>query len=205
MHPAAIRYNQRPQHAFVLKHLQQFGSCIINMQWVMPCTCITTHTHICSHAIIYTCRLRCVSAGVGTGGTSVQWTPSILNPDLGLVSVFTCKWSTTICGPSRLLCPSSRLGPGKRAARQMGGPHQMGSHGQRAKLQEKGEGRGCLVWQPLKQQGLPHSMDVVHGLVSFSDWREQGERGKELIMGLRTTGAKLEKTKNKEKSADQCD
>lgn len=48
-------------------------------------------------------------------------------------------------------------------------------------------------------------MDVVHGLVSFSDWREQGERGKELIMGLRTTGAKLEKTKNKEKSADQCD
>lgn len=88
------------------------------------------HAHICTH-----------------GGTSVQRTPSILNPDPGLHSVFTCKWSTTICGPSRLLCPSSRLGPGMRAASQMGGPHQMGSNAYGAKRREerkKREGRGCL-------------------------------------------------------------
>lgn len=121
--------------------------------------CVCTHAHICTHR-----------------GTSVQRTPSILNPDPGLVSVFTCKWSTTICGPFRPLCPSSRLGLGKRAASQMGGPHQMGSRGYGAKRSE-GRGKRLPAWQPLKQQGLPHIMDEVHGLVSFSDWRA-GERCK---------------------------
>lgn len=65
---------------------------------------LPVHAHICTHR-----------------GTSVQRTPSILNPDPGLHSVFTWKWSTTICGPSRLLCTSSRLGLGKRTASQMGG------------------------------------------------------------------------------------
>lgn len=64
----------------------------------------------------------------------------------------------------------------KRAASQMGGPHQMGSRGYGAKRFE-GRGKRLLAWQPLKQQGLPHSMDVVHGLVSVSDWRA-GERRK---------------------------
>lgn len=133
------------------------------------------NTHTCSHTILYTCRCLhthtemrvCTHAHICTHrGTSVQRTPSILNPDPGLVSVFTCKWSTTICGPFRLLCPSSRLGLGKRAASQMGGPHQMGSHDYGAKL-SKGRGKRLPAWQPLKQQGLPHSMEVVHGLVSF--------------------------------------
>lgn len=116
----------------------------------MPCTYMKTHWHAraWSHTIIYTCRRVCTHAHICTHrGTSVQRTPSILNPDPGLLSVFTCKWSTTICGPFRLLCPSSRLGPGKRAASQMGGPHQMGSRGygaKRSKEKEEREGRGCL-------------------------------------------------------------
>lgn len=103
-----------------------------------PCMHMLTHNHIRLPVHAHICTHR---------GTSVQRTPSILNPDPGLHSVFTCKWSTTICGPSRLLCPSSRLGLGKRAASQMGGPHQMGSHGYGAKRCEerkKREGRGCL-------------------------------------------------------------
>lgn len=48
----------------------------------------------------------------------------------------------------------------------------MGSRGYGAKRFE-GRGKRLLAWQPLKQQGLPHSMDVVHGLVSFSDWRAE--------------------------------
>ncbi|KAK2830541.1 hypothetical protein Q5P01_018472 [Channa striata] len=63
----------------------------------------------------------------------------------------------------------------KRAASQMGGPHQMGSRGYGAKRFE-GRGKRLLAWQPRKQQGLPHSMDVVHGLVSFSDWRAEERR-----------------------------
>ena len=150
------------------------------MYWIMPCTYMNTHTHAhaCSHTIIYS-RLRvCTHAHICTHrGTPVQRTPSILNPDPGLVSVFTCKWSTTICGPSRLLRPCSRLGLGKRAASQMGGPHQMGSRGYGAK--RFGErGKRLPAWQPRKQQGLPHIMEVVHGLVSFSDWRAgEGCRG----------------------------
>ena len=54
--------------------------------------------------------------------------------------------------------------------RWVGGPHQMGSHGYGAKLSEE-RGKRLPDWQPLKQQGLPHSMEVVHGLVSFYDWR----------------------------------
>lgn len=137
------------------------------MYWIMPCTYMETHTH--AHTQSYTRAGACTRthAHICTHrGTSVQRTPSILNPDPGLVSVFTCKWSTTICGPFRLLCPSSRLGLGKRAASQMGGPHQMGSHDYGAKL-SKGRGKRLPAWQPLKQQGLPHSMEVVHGLVSF--------------------------------------
>ncbi len=151
------------------------------MYWIMPCTYMKTHrrARACSHTIIYTCRGVCTHAHICTHrGTSVQRTPSILNPDPGLVSVFTCKWSTTICGPFRLLCPSSRLGLGKRAASQMGGPHQMGSRGYGAKRSEE-RGKRLPDWQPLKQQGLPHIMEVVHGLVSFSDWRA-GERAKGL-------------------------
>lgn len=116
----------------------------------MPCTYMKTHRHARarSHTIIYTCRRVCTHAHICTHrGTSVQRTPSILNPDPGLLSVFTCKWSTTICGPFRLLCPSSRLGLGKRAGSQMGGPHQMGSRGygaKRSKEREEREGRGCL-------------------------------------------------------------
>lgn len=141
------------------------------MYWIMPCTYMKTHKRACSHTIIYTRRRVCAHAHICTHrGTSVQRTPSILNPDPGPVSVFTCKWSTTICGPVRLLCPYSRLGLGKRAASQMGGPHQMGSRGYGAK-RSKERGKRLPAWQPLKQQGLPHSMEVVHGLVSFSYWK----------------------------------
>ena len=144
----------------------------------MPCTYMKTHWRACARAHTQSYTLAggvCTHAHICTHrGTSVQRTPSILNPDPGLVSVFTCKWSTTICGPSRLLCPSSRLGLGKRAASQMGGPHQMGSRGYGAKRFEE-RGKRLPAWQPLKQQGLPHIMEVVHGLVSFSDWRA-GER-----------------------------
>ncbi|KAI4818377.1 hypothetical protein KUCAC02_011720 [Chaenocephalus aceratus] len=59
-------------------------------------------------------------------------------------------------------------GPGKRAASQMGGPHQMGSRGYGAKRFDE-RGKRLPAWQPRKQQGLPHIMEVVHGLVSFSD------------------------------------
>jgi len=62
--------------------------------------------------------------------------------------------------------------------RWVGGPHQMGSHGYGAKLSEE-RGKRLPDWQPLKQQGLPHSMEVVHGLVSFYDWRA-AERWKAL-------------------------
>lgn len=122
-----------------------------------------SYTLVSVHAQAHICTHR---------GTSVQRTPSILNSDPGPVSVFTCKWSTTICGPSRLLGPCSRLGLGKRAASQMGGPHQMGSRGYGAKRSE-GRGKRLPAWQPLKQQGLPHIMEVVHALGSFSDWRAE--------------------------------
>lgn len=119
---------------------------------------IRSHTRLCTHT-----------------GTSVQRTPSILNPDPGLVSVFTCKWYTTICGPFCLRCPSSHLGPGKRAGSQMEGPHQMGSRGYEAK-RSKERGKRLSDWQPLKQQGLPHSMEVIHGLVSVFHWRAEERR-----------------------------
>lgn len=94
------------------------------MYWILPCTYMQEHTgsaRACSHTTVYARRRVCTRAHICTHrGTSVQRTPSILNPDPGLLSVFTCKWSTTICGPSRLLRPSSRLGPGMRAASQMG-------------------------------------------------------------------------------------
>lgn len=147
------------------------------MYWIMPCTYMETHkrARARSHTSVYACPRVCTHAHICTHrGTSVQRTPSILNPDPGLVSVFTCKWSTTICGPSRLLCPSSRLGLGKRAASQMGGPHQMGSRRDGAKRSEE-RGKRLPAWQPRKQQGLPHSMEVVHGLVSFSDRRAGGD------------------------------
>lgn len=144
------------------------------MYWIMPCTYMKTHRHAraWSHTIIYTCRRVCTHAHICTHrGTSVQRTPSILNPDPGLLSVFTCKWSTTICGPFRLLCPSSRLGLGKRAASQMGGTTSDGLPWLWSQtLQREGRegGKRLPAWQPLKQQGLPHTMEVVHGLVSFS-------------------------------------
>lgn len=142
----------------------------------MPCTYMKTHkprARALAHAraAAYTCwRGRARACTRAHTGTSVQRTPSILNPDPGLVSVFTCKWYTTICGPFCLLCPSSRLGPGKRAGSQMEGPHQMDSHGYEAK-RSKERGKRLSDWQPLKQQGLPHSMEVIHGPVSFFDWR----------------------------------
>lgn len=181
------------------------------MYWILPCTYMQEHTgsaRACSHTTVYARRRVCTRAHICTHrGTSVQRTPSILNPDPGLLSVFTCKWSTTICGPSRLLRPSSRLGPGMRAASQMGvcggggGPHQMGSHGHGAKRSER-EGREggkrLPAWQPLKQQGLPHIMEVVHG--SVPDWRAVGRDAKARAKGLspargpRPTQARLSAT-----------
>lgn len=79
-----------------------------------------------------------------TEGTSVQRTPSILNR--GLLSVFTCKWSTTICGPSRLLASLQPSGPRGREplVRWEGlsdrrGPRQMGSrvHGAKRSGRER--------------------------------------------------------------------
>lgn len=82
---------------------------------------IHVNTQACKHMLTHNHIRLSVQAHICTHrGTSVQRTPSILNPDPGLLSVFTCKWSTTICGPFCLLCPSSRLGLGKRAASQMG-------------------------------------------------------------------------------------
>lgn len=155
------------------------------MYWIMPCTYMETHgrAHTPAHTHCHICvRARvCTHAHICTHrGTSVQRTPSILNPDPGLVSVFTCKWSTTICGPSRLLCPSSRLGLGKRAASQMGvgGVWEGGTSDGLPWLwsQTLGRERGKRLpaWQPLKQQGLPHIMAAVHGSGSFSDWRAGG-------------------------------
>ncbi|KAK9526676.1 hypothetical protein VZT92_015361 [Zoarces viviparus] len=51
----------------------------------------------------------------------------------------------------------------------------MGSRGDGAKRSD-GRGKRLLAWQLLKQQGLPHIMEVVHGLVSFSDWRARERR-----------------------------
>lgn len=107
-----------------------------------------------------------------TEGTSVQRTPSILNPDPGLLSVFTCKWSTTICGPSRLLASLQPSGPRGREplVRWEGlsdrrGPRQMGSRVHCAKHSGREREREGRAWQPLKQQGLPHIVDAVHALV----------------------------------------
>lgn len=44
-----------------------------------------------------------------------------------------------------------------------------------AKRGKKREGRGCLAWQPSKQQGLPHTVEVVHGSGFISDWKSRGE------------------------------
>lgn len=113
----------------------------------MPCTYMKTHTRVCawSHTIIYTCRRVCTCARICTHrGTSVQRTPSILNPDPGLVSVFTSKWSTTICGPFRLLCPSSRLGLGKRELLVRWGDHIRWAPVVMEPNASKEEGRGCL-------------------------------------------------------------
>lgn len=100
-------------------------------------------THACMQ---YIYALRRAGARVpasymhNTEGTSVQRTPSILNPDTGLLSVFTCKWSTTICGPSRLLASLQPSGPQGREplVRWEGlsdrrGPRQMGSRAHGAK------------------------------------------------------------------------
>lgn len=150
----------------------------------MPCTYMKTHkpvharsrAHTRTHNRIHSLACTHTRLYVHTHtGTSVQRTPSILNPDPGLVSVFTCKWYTTICGPFCLLCSSSHLGPGKRAGSQMEGPHQMGSHGYEAKCSEE-RGKSLSDWQPLKQQGLPHSMEVIHEPVSFFDWRAEERR-----------------------------
>lgn len=56
----------------------------------------------------------------------------------------------------------------------------MGSHvygAKRCEERERDGGKRLPAWQPLKQQGLPHIMEVVHGLVSVSDWRAEGGRG----------------------------
>lgn len=53
----------------------------------------------------------------------------------------------------------------------------MGSHlcgAKRCEEREEEGGKRLPAWQPPKQQGLPHIMEVVHGLVSVSDWRAEG-------------------------------
>lgn len=74
-----------------------------------------------------------------------------------------------------------------RAASQMGGPHQMGSRRYGAKHSEE-RGKRLPAWQPLKQQGLPHSMDVVHGLVSL------GRDVKDLAKGLSVPELRAQQT-----------
>lgn len=147
----------------------------------MPCTYMKTHrrARACSHTIIYACRRVCTHAHICTHrGTSVQRTPSILNPDPGLVSVFTCKWSTTICGPFRLLCPSSRLGLGKWAASQMGGTTSDGLPWLWSQtLQREREEAACLA--ATETAGTPTYHGSGPWLVSFADWRA-GERRKGL-------------------------
>lgn len=100
------------------------------------CTRMLTHKHIhlrvCTHAHICTHR-----------GTSVQGTPSILNADPGLVSVFTCKWSTTICGPFVGSVPPAVWAWGRELLVRWGdrirwAPMVMEPNA------PKGEGRGCL-------------------------------------------------------------
>lgn len=133
------------------------------MYWILPCTYMQEHTgsaRACSHTTVYARRRVCTRTHICTHrGTSVQRTPSILNPDPGLLSVFTCKWSTTICGPSRLLRPSSRLGPGMRAASQMG---------------VCGEGRGGTT-----SDGLPWLWSQALG--------KRGKRGREEAACLAAT------------------
>lgn len=53
-----------------------------------------------------------------------------------------------------------------------------------AKRGKKREGRGCLAWQPSKQQGLPHTVEVVHGSGFISDWRSRGEEKEQGKKGL---------------------
>lgn len=104
------------------------------MENTQTCMHMLTHNHIRSPVHAHICTHR---------GTSVQRTPSILNPDPGLHAVFTWKCSTTICGPSRLLCTSSRLGLGKRAASQMG----------RRRGRTTSDGLPCLRSQTLRREG----------------------------------------------------
>lgn len=130
---------------------------------------VLTHNHIGLPVHAQICTHR---------GTSVQRTPSILKPDPGLHSVFTCKWSTTICGPSRRLCPSSRLGLGKSCSSD-GGTTSDGLQWRRSQTLRREEmegGKRLPAWQPRKQQGLPHMMEALHALGSISDWRAEGER-----------------------------
>lgn len=110
------------------------------MYRIMACTYMKTHarahTHTLAGARSYMHTQRDLSAA---DTFNIEARPS-------LHSVFTCKCSTTICGPSRLLCPCSRLGLGNRAASQMGttsdGLQWLWS--QTLRREEKREGRGCL-------------------------------------------------------------
>lgn len=140
--------------------------------------CMLAH----SHTIVYPHQHVRSPARICTHtGTSVQRTPSILNPDPGLGSVFTCKWYTTICGPFCLLCPSSRLGPGRRAGSQMG----RGDHIRWAPMfmepnAWKKEGRGWLTgshWNSRDSHiAWKKSMDLCPSLTGE---QERDEKDKE--------------------------
>lgn len=139
----------------------------------MPCTYMKTHTHTYAHTQSYTCAgactctHRCVYAhtliyahteGPQCSGHLQYWTQ-------------TQAWSLYlhVNGLQQSAAPFVCSVPPAVwawAASQMGGPHQMGSRGYGAKRSE-GRGKRLPAWQPLKQQGLPHSMEVVHGLVSL--------------------------------------
>lgn len=145
----------------------------------MPCTYRKTHRHACtcSHTIIYTCRCTLIYAhteGPQCSGHLQYWTQTqactLYLHENGLQQS---------AAPLVCFVPPAVWAWGRELLVRWGGPHQMGSHvygAKRCEEREKEGGKRLPAWQPPKQQGLPHTMEVVHGLGSIFDWRAEGRQ-----------------------------
>lgn len=82
-------------------------------------------------------------------------------------------------------------GPGEESCSSDGGTTSDGLQwlwSQTLRREEKEGGKRLPAWQPPKQQGLPHMMETLHGLVSSSDWRAEihtGPSERPSCLGLR--------------------